>query len=76
MAYPDFIAENLRWWPRNTSLILVNTIDEERPSSSDVVDGVLDDGFDASGLYNDVEPERVVFLQLIPLGLGVLPEDR
>lgn len=76
MTYPDFVAKNLGWWPRDASLVLVNTIDEEGSSSSDVVDGILDDGFDSSRLYNDVKSKRVVLLQFIPLGLGILPGRR
>ena len=75
-AYPDFVAENLGWWPRDTSLILVNAVNEERPPSSDVVDGILDNGLNSSRLHDDVESERVVLLQFIPLRLGVLPEHR
>ena len=76
VAYPYFVAENLRWWPRDAGLILVNAVNEERSSSSDVVDGILDDGFDSGCLHDDIEPVRVVLLQLIPLSLGVLPEHR
>ena len=75
-TYPDFVAENLGWWPRDTSLILINAVNEERSPSSDVVDGILDDGLNSSRLHDDVETERVVLLQFIPLGLGVLPEHR
>jgi len=76
VAYPDFVAKNLGWWPRDTSLILVNAVNEERPPSSDVVDGILDDGLNSSRLHDDVESERVVLLQFIPLRFGVLPEHR
>lgn len=74
VKYPDFVAENLGWWPSDASLVLVNTIDEERSSSTDVVDGFLNDGFDSSRLYDDVKSKWVVCLQFIPLGPGVLPE--
>ena len=76
VTYPDFVTKNLGRWPGDTSLVLVNTIDEQGSSSSDVVDGVLDDGFDSSGLYDDVKSKRVVLFQFIPLGLGVLPGRR
>lgn len=76
MAYSDFVAENLGWWPRDTGLILVNAVDKECSTSSDVVDGILGDGLDPSRLYDDVESERIVLLQLIPLRLGVLPEHQ
>jgi hypothetical protein len=75
-AYPDFIAEDLGWWPRDTSLVLVDAIDKERSSTSDVVNGILDDGFDSSRFNDNVKPERVVLLQLIPLRPGVFPGDQ
>lgn len=76
LAYPDFVAENLGWWPRDTGFILVDTVDKECSSPSNVIDGVLDDGFDPSRLNDNIESERVVLLQLIPLSLGVLPEHQ
>lgn len=73
-AYLDFITEDLGWGPGDASLVLVNTVHEERPSPPYVVDGILDDRFDSSRLDDDVESERVVLLQLIPLRLRVLPK--
>ena len=76
VAYPDLIAEDLGRWPRDTGLILVDAIDEESSSPSHVVDGVLYDGFDSGRFNNDVESERMVLLQFLPLGLRVLPIGR
>ena len=76
VAYPDFVAEDLGWWPRDTSLIFVDTIDKEGSSPPNVVDRILNDGFDSGRFNDDVESERVVLLQLIPLRLRVLPKHR
>ena len=76
VVYPDFVAENLGWWPRDTSLILINAVNKERLPSSDIVDGILDDGLNSSHFHDDVESERVVLLQFIPLRFGILPEHR
>ena len=62
LTYPDFVGENLRWRPRDESIILVNTVDKERSSPSDVVDGLLDDGLDPGRLDHNVESEWVILL--------------
>jgi len=62
VPYPDFVAENLGWRPRDASLIIVDAVDKESSSPSDVIDRILDDGLDSSRFNNDVESERVVFL--------------
>lgn len=62
LTYSDFIAENLGRRPGDTSLVLIDTVDKERSSSSDVVDRILDDRFDSSRFHDDVESKRVVFL--------------
>ena len=62
VPYPDFVAENFGWRPRDASLILVDTVNKERSSPSDVIDGILDDRLDSSRFNDDVESERVVFL--------------
>lgn len=75
-AYPNLVTENLGRRPRDTSLVFVDTIDEEGSPPSDVVDGILNDGFD-SGRFNDnVESEWMVLLQLVPLRLRVLPDHQ
>ena len=76
VPYLDFVAENLGRWPRDTSLFFVDTIDKERSSPSDVVDRILDDGLDSSRFNDDVESERVVLLEFIPLRLWIFPEYR
>lgn len=76
MTYSDFVTENLGRRPRDTGLVLVNTVDEEGTSPSYVVDGILDDGFNSSRLDDDVESEWVILLQFIPLRLGVLPKPQ
>ena len=76
VVYPDFITENLGRWPRDTSLVLIDAVDKKRSSSPDVVDRILDDGFDSRRFNDNVESEWVVFLQLSPLRPGVCPGNR
>lgn len=70
---PNFVTENLGRWPRDTGLVLVDAVDKKRSPSSNVVDRILDNGFDSSRFDDDVEPERVVLLQFSPLRSGVCP---
>lgn len=71
-AHPNFVTEDLRRRPRDPSLVLVDTVDEEGSTATDVVDRVLDDRLDTGALSDDVEAVRVLLLELGPLG-GSIP---
>jgi hypothetical protein len=74
-THPDLVAENLGRRPVYLRLVLVDAIDHERAAAADVVDALLRELLDAGGLDDDVEPVRVVLLQLLPLRAGVLPVE-
>lgn len=56
----------------NERLVLVHTVDHDRSTAADVVDGLLREFLDPSRLDHNVEPERVVLLELLPLRARVL----
>lgn len=72
-SYFNLVREDLRWWPRNSSCIFVHSVYEESSSTSYVVDGILNDGFNTSCLYHNVETVWIILLDLFPLGLGACP---
>lgn len=83
----DLVKEDLGRRPGDSGVVGVDSVDEERSASGDVVDRVVDNLLDTGALDNDVEavclsarhhfPQphrhtRVVLLDLGPLGVGVL----
>lgn len=57
------------------SLVGVDTVDHESSTPTNIVDRLVRQLLDTSGFNNDIEPVRVVLLQLRPLSLGVLPVE-
>lgn len=58
--------------PMNESLVLIHAVNHECSTSTNVVDTVIRQLLDTSGLNNNVESIRIVILELLPLGTRVL----
>lgn len=67
----DLVAEDLGGGPRDTSRVRVDAVDDKLATTTNVVDGVLEDLDGASSLNDDVEAVGVVALELGELGLGL-----
>jgi hypothetical protein len=60
----DLVKEDLGRRPRDSGIVGVDSVNEERSTSGNVVDGVVDNGLDTSALGNDVETVYLVSLVL------------
>lgn len=59
-------------WPMHKSLVLVHTIDQESPSSADVINTIVGKLLNASSFNHDIKAVGVVILKLLPLWTRVL----
>lgn len=62
--------------PADAVLVGIHAIHDELTTTTDVVDGVLKDLDATGGLDDNVEPVRVLALQLLELNLGVGTRER
>jgi hypothetical protein len=70
------IAEDLRRRPAHTGGAGVDTVAHELATTADVVDRILEHLGAAGRLDDNVEAVRVVLLDLLPLGSGILAGQR
>jgi hypothetical protein len=68
----DLVTEDLAWWPGDTGRCAVDTIDDELTTTTDVVDGILEDLWGSGGFNDDVETVWVLLLKLLELSFWVL----
>lgn len=68
----DLVAKDPRRGPVDLGVVVVDTVDHEGTSSSDVVDGSLGESLNTGALDNTVESVRVVLLELGPLLFSLL----
>lgn len=68
----DLVAKDPRRGPVDLGVVVVDTVDHEGTTSSDVVNGSLGESLNTGALDNTVESVRVVLLELGPLLFSLL----
>lgn len=66
-TYLDLVPEYFRRGPMHQGFVLVDTVDHQGATSSDIIDRFVGELLDTGRLYDHVEPILLFLFQLLPL---------